>query len=211
MIKWVKNTLKKAQYLEIKDILLYNIIGKKSLKGLKDKIMMILIGPSASGKTEIAHILIDKFNMERMITYTTRPMRDGEVNHVSYHFVSKDEFLEMKKNNEFIETALYNNHYYGTKKSDVTDSKIVILEPSGLKAFKNVMGDRVKSFYLITSENIRKKRMIKRNDKEEDIIKRLLNDRIVFNNIEGVDYYIENEDGVLEKLAKKIYDIYKGE
>ena len=50
-----------------------------------------------------------------------------------------------------------------------------------------------------------------KGERAYDIFSRLLNDRIVFNNIEGVDYYIENEDGVLEVLAKKIYDIYKGE
>lgn len=173
--------------------------------------MMVLIGPSASGKTEIAQILIKNYNMERMVTYTTRPMRENEINHISYHFVSKDEFLRMKDNNEFVETTIYNGNYYGTRKSDVTDSKIVVLEPNGLKAFKNVMGEKVVSFYLVTSENVRKVRMVKRNDNESDIKKRLLNDRVVFNNIEGVDYYIENEDISLEDLAKKIYNIYKGE
>lgn len=173
--------------------------------------MLILVGPSASGKTEIAQILINDYNMKRMVTYTTRPMRVNELNHVSYHFVSKDEFLEMKNNNEFVETAVYNDNFYGTKKSDVTNDKIVILEPSGLSAFKKAMGDKVVSFYLITNENVRKVRMQKRNDKEEDIKKRLLNDRLVFNNVEGVDYYMDNENIDLQDLAKKIYNIYKGE
>ena len=41
---------------------------------------MILVGPSASGKTEVAQVLIEKFNMEKMVTYTTRPMRRGGMN-----------------------------------------------------------------------------------------------------------------------------------
>ena len=82
--------------------------------------MLILVGPSASGKTEVAQILISNYGMRRMVTYTTRAMRYGEENHVSYHFVSKEEFLKMKENNEFVETTVYNENYYGTKKSDVT-------------------------------------------------------------------------------------------
>lgn len=170
--------------------------------------MMILVGPSASGKTEVAQVLIEKFNMEKMVTYTTRPMRVGEVNHVSYHFISKEEFLELKNNDEFVETAIYNGHYYGTRKSDVKASKIVVLEPSGLQMFKNKMKDKVTSFYLIAAENIRRGRMRRRQDSEEEINKRLINDRLVFNNVEGVDYYIENEDVDINDLATKIYNIY---
>lgn len=173
--------------------------------------MMILVGPSASGKTEVAQVLIEKFDMEKMVTYTTRPMRVGEVNHVSYHFISKEEFLELKNNDEFVETALYNGNFYGTRKCDVKPQKIVILEPSGLKIFKEKMKDKVTSFYLIASENIRRGRMRRRQDSEEEINKRLINDRLVFNNVEGVDYYIDNEDININELAKKIYNIYKGE
>jgi len=96
---------------------------------------------------------------------------------------------------------------------DVTDDKIVILEPNGLKAFKNEMKDSVMSFYLITSEATRLNRMLCRKDSLEYAKKRLENDKIAFENIEGVDYYIENEDISLEELANKIYNIYvnKGE
>ncbi len=171
--------------------------------------MLILVGPSASGKTEVAQILISNYKMERMVTYTTRPMRYGEVNHVSYHFVTKEEFLKLKYNNEFVETTIYNDNYYGTRKKDITEDKIVILEPNGLKAFKNEMGDDVMSFYLITSEATRLNRMLCRKDSLEYAKKRLENDRLAFVNIDGVDHYIENEDISLEELANKIYNIYK--
>ena len=170
--------------------------------------MLILVGPSASGKTEVAQILINNYGMQRMVTYTTRPMRYGEENHVSYHFVSKEEFLEIKQNDEFVETTVYNENYYGTRKSDVTDGKIVILEPNGLKAFKKEMKDSVMSFYLITTEATRLNRMLCRKDSLEYAKKRLENDKIAFENIEGVDHYIENEDISLEELGNKIYNIY---
>lgn len=175
--------------------------------------MLILVGPSASGKTEVAQILINKFGMERMVTYTTRQMRYGEKNHISYHFVSKEKFLKIKENDEFVETTYYNNNYYGTKKTDVTNEKIVILEPNGLKVFKEQMPKEVKSFYLVTTSATRLNRMLCRKDSLENAKERLANDEIAFKNIEGVDYYIENEDISLEELANKIYNIYnnKGE
>lgn len=46
---------------------------------------------SGSGKTTIAHQL-ETHGFERLITTTTRSMREGEVNHHDYHFVSKEEF-----------------------------------------------------------------------------------------------------------------------
>ena len=170
--------------------------------------MLILVGPSASGKTEVANILIKKYNMVRMVTYTTRPIRLGEVNGISYHFVTEEEFLKLKDNDEFVETVCYNGHYYGTRKSDVKFEKIVILEPNGLKAFNEKMRDYVVSFYLNTSEVERINRMIYRQDKKEDIDKRIENDRKVFSDVKDVDYVITNENITLLDLADKIYNIY---
>ena len=90
--------------------------------------MLILVGPSASGKTEIANILINDYHMKKVVTYTTRPMRVNEVAGVSYNFVTMDEFLKMKENDEFVETTFYNNNYYGTRKKDVSSEKIVVLD-----------------------------------------------------------------------------------
>lgn len=171
--------------------------------------MLVLIGPSASGKTELAKILIDKYNMKRIVTYTTRPMRINEVDGVSYNFVTKEKFIKMKQDNEFLETVIYNNNYYGTRRKDVDDSKIVIVEPNGFYNMKKELPNKIKSFFINTEEKLRIKRMIQRGDNKEDIEKRIINDRIDFKNIMGIDYYIENGEITLDELADKIYEIYK--
>lgn len=170
--------------------------------------MLVLVGPSASGKTEVANILINKYKMVRMVTYTTRKMRVNEVNGVSYNFVSEEEFLKLKENNEFVETVNYNGNYYGTRKKDVALDKIVILEPQGLISFNKEMRDKIVSFYLDCSEVERINRMIYRQDKPEDIKKRVENDRIAFKDIKDVDFIISNEDITLAELADKIYNLY---
>lgn len=171
--------------------------------------MLVLVGPSASGKTEVANILINNYGMVRMVTYTTRPMRVNEINGVSYHFVSVEEFMKLKDNDEFVETVEYNGNYYGTRKSDVEIDKIVILEPKGLHEFNNKMSDKIVSFYLEVSEVERINRMIYRQDKMEDIKKRIENDKEAFKDIDEVDFVISNEHITISELADRIYKLYK--
>lgn len=167
------------------------------------------MGPSASGKTEIANILISDYHMKKVVTYTTRPMRVNEVAGVSYNFVTMDEFLKMKENDEFVETTFYNNNYYGTRKKDVSSEKIVVLDLNGLKSFQEKMPDAIFSVYLDTAEETRILRMALRGDSREQIEKRIINDRQLFDkNKIVVDHIIRNEDTSLEKLADTIYQIY---
>ena len=54
--------------------------------------MLILIGPSASGKTEVAKYLKKMYHIDKIITYTTRNPRENELKDVDYHFISLEEF-----------------------------------------------------------------------------------------------------------------------
>ncbi len=171
--------------------------------------MLILVGPSASGKTEIANILISDYHMKKVVTYTTRPIRVNEVAGVSYNFVSMDEFIKMKENDEFVETTFYNNNYYGTRKKDVSSEKIVVLDLNGLQSFQEKMPDAVFSVYLDTAEETRILRMALRGDSREQIEKRIINDRQLFDKDKiKVNHMIKNEHTSLEKLAETIHEIY---
>lgn len=171
--------------------------------------MLILVGASASGKTEVLNYLTINYGLKKMVTYTTRKPRVNEIDGVSYNFVTIDEFKRLMDNNEFLETVCYNGNYYGTRKSDMADDKVVILEPNGLKSFTAEMKNKVTSIYLNVSEKTRIERMSKRGDYETEIKRRIVNDRIAFANVENVDYVLENENITLEELANKIYNIYK--
>jgi guanylate kinase len=58
--------------------------------------MLILVGPSASGKTQIVKILREKYGLNKMVTYTSRTMRPGEKEGIDYFFLTKD-FTQMVK------------------------------------------------------------------------------------------------------------------
>lgn len=172
--------------------------------------MLILTGPSASGKTEIVKILIEKYNLKKLVTYTTRKPRPNEVDGVDYNFISEEEFLKLKEKNEFLETTNYNNNYYGSRISDVNYDKVVILDPSGVNVFKEILKERIVIIFLNTPEELRIERMRQRGDDEMIIEKRINNDRVTFekDKYTHVDYVYQNEIIELDELAKQIYYRY---
>ena len=93
--------------------------------------MLVIVGPSASGKTEIRRYLIKAFNLIRVITCTTRPMRLDEKNGRDYYFLTEEEFKAGIEDNLFIEYTKYNNDYYGTYYKEIADDKIIILDQIG--------------------------------------------------------------------------------
>ena len=82
----------------------------------------IIVGNSGSGKSTLAYDL-QKSGFNRIITYTTRPMRMGEINGKDYIFISKSEFLKKYDNNEFIGPTKYAGNFYGTLKSDLIEAE----------------------------------------------------------------------------------------
>src|SRR5690625_1912488 len=130
---------------------------------MRDK-MIVIIGASASGKTEISKILVENYNYTKLVTTTTRPMRVNEINHKDYHFISKEEFEQGLRNNEFLEHTIYNDNYYGINKKDVNDNALVIVDPNGANVLIDKLNENAFVVYVKTDKKIRKDRMIKRKD-----------------------------------------------
>lgn len=75
------------------------------------KTLFCIMGKSSSGKDSIKKKLLEKDDrLVNMVPFTTRPMRDGEVNGIDYNFITNDDYLNMKN---IIESRIYN-----IKKSD---------------------------------------------------------------------------------------------
>ncbi len=175
--------------------------------------MIILVGASASGKTEIAKYLAANYGIKKAITHTSREKREGEIDGVDYFFVPEAIFIQMKSRYCFVETTYYNGHYYGCSKDQVADDKCVVVDPNGLKSFKALKNKRVISFLLRADEDTRRERMKGRGDKEEDIVKRIENDKEAFalSNVPEADFIIDTDSRPVEAIAKQIYALYKAE
>lgn len=172
--------------------------------------MIVLIGASASGKTEIAKILYKHFHYEKIITTTTRQPRYGEVDGVDYHFLSKQQFNDVLLVNGFVEVTKYQDNLYGTQKEDVTENGLIILDPNGANALIEHYGDDAFIVFVKYSKQRREERMRLRGDQEESIKNRLKSDDLVFNtkNLHKVDCIIENNDQPLYDMAKAIHEAY---
>lgn len=172
--------------------------------------MIILTGPSASGKTEIAKILFFKYGIKKVVTHTTRPIRPTETDGIDYHFVSDQEFSRMKIADAFIETTLYNGFQYGTSKAEVGDDKILIVDANGLKAFQSLSNPRFVTFFIETSEITRLNRMLIRGQDLDFAKKRLAFDQVNFarEKLQHIDYDIDNESVTIEDASDTIYRLY---
>ena len=173
--------------------------------------MIILCGASASGKTVTALELQKKYGLKKAITTTTREKRVGETDGVEYFFISKEEFQKRLAKNKFVESSLYNGNYYGCGLDQVSDDKVVVLDPNGLHSFKKLKNKNIVTFLLIADEPTRRERMISRGDKEENIKQRLTNDVIDFSldKIGEVDFIIKTGNKTIEETADLIYECYK--
>lgn len=172
--------------------------------------MIVLIGASASGKTELSKILCRSYNYQKCITTTTRPIRDTEKDGVDYHFISKEDFIKMNANNEFIGVTNYNNNYYGIQKKDLLLNGILIVDPIGANYLIDENIENIFIVFIETSEELRKLRMINRGDNQEIIEKRLVSDNELFQQkkIKRIDLLINNENNSLESLANEIHESY---
>ena len=77
--------------------------------------ILVLSGPSGAGKSSLIKKIENEIGEYYFsISTTTRPMREGEVEGVDYHFVSEEEFKEDIENEHFLEYANVHGNYYGT-------------------------------------------------------------------------------------------------
>ncbi|MFH0993648.1 MAG: hypothetical protein V1761_04790, partial [bacterium] len=142
--------------------------------------MLILLGPSASGKTESAKIMLNRYPISRVVTYTTRPKRVNEIDGFDYNFVTEEAFIALKGEDFFAETAIYNGYHYGTPLNQLRDDKLIILEPRGLESFMKLHVCTIVAIYLQTSESVRFERMRYRGDTREEAERRIESDRARF-------------------------------
>lgn len=173
--------------------------------------LFVVSGPSGVGKTSIINSVIKMLdNVVFSVSCTTRPPRPGEVDGVDYFFISKEKFLEMVKNSEFLEWAEVHGNLYGTPKSFVEENikkgKRIILDidVQGALQVKRNFEEAVFIFVAPPSYEVLKERLLKRGTEEKDaLLKRLDNAKWELSKMIEFDYLIVNDDLVNSINAMK--------
>lgn len=148
-----------------------------------------IMGMSGAGKTTIARKVSKRLNIPLIISYTSRPMRPGEVKGVDYHYVdnkhfddNKDDFIEMR------EYTVYDGSVwkYGYKKSDFkcqTSDYIVVIETDGFNSFKEYFGiDQIQPILINSQIEQLYARLKNRGDNQKEIERRIADDKRKFDN-----------------------------
>ncbi|RXI31211.1 guanylate kinase [Arcobacter ellisii] len=173
--------------------------------------ILIISGPSGCGKsTLLKEVYKDIDNYYFSISTTTRAPRVGEVNGVDYFFVSKEEFEEDIKNDDFLEYAKVHDNYYGTSLKPINkaldEGKLVIfdIDVQGHEIVRNKIDSLVTSVFITTpSLNVLEERLNSRNtDSIEIIEKRIKNAKAEVEFFQDYDYLIINDD--LQTAAKEL-------
>ena len=167
--------------------------------------MILICGKSASGKDTLLNELTKDSKYSKIISHTSRPIRQHEVDGEDYNFVDVNYFLENM--NDFLEITEFNGWMYGAQYSTLSKDKINIgvFNPEGVKIILDweEFDIDVKVIYVDVNDKVRMLRSLNREDNPDvaEIIRRYSTDEKDFIDID--EYYDFVVDGEVDadKLA----------
>lgn len=164
--------------------------------------LFIVTAPSGAGKTSLVRALLAAdANVQLSISYTTRPMRPGEVDGRDYHFVSREQFQQMLGQGEFLESAEVYGNYYGTSQTWINQvmqsGKDILLEIDwqGAAQVRRIFPAAIGVFILPPSLPALQQRLQGRGqDSAETIARRMQAAREDISHVGEFDYAIINDE-----------------
>ncbi len=175
--------------------------------------LFVISGPAGVGKgTLVARVRELRPDLDETVSATTRSPRPGEVEGVSYHYLSDEEFARRVAAGDFLEHAEVHGHSYGTLRSEV-ESRIargrsVILEIDYQGAFqvRETFPAAVLVFIEPPSFEELERRLRGRGTEDEEHIElRLHNARHEIEIGEQYDVRIVNDE--VERASRELLDV----
>lgn len=165
--------------------------------------ILALIGEAGTGKdTLMREVLKQNPSLNEIISCTTRPPREGEVEGKNYYFLSNEDFTQKLLNNEMLEATVFNDWCYGTSLDSLDSTKVNIgvFNPAGIESLMTHSNIYVVVYYVRTSDKNRLIRQLSRetNPNIEEIIRRYQADNFDFADLPF--HYNEIDNNTLEDL-----------
>ncbi len=176
--------------------------------------IIVISGPSGCGKsTLINHLMEQHTDILFSTSHTTRPIRDNEIDGKDYYFISKEQFLQMIDNDEFVEWAQVYQNYYGTSCREIETkcqsgkSLMLNLDVQGAKNFKKKYPEALYIFVVPPSlEELQRRLKERENKMDPNTLKRLEVAREEMEHYHLYDYIVVNDN--LQEAMHVLSSIY---
>ena len=175
---------------------------------MPNKIIVCLVGKSGSGKDTLAHKLGELEGWHNVVSCTTRPKRDYEVEGKDYYFLTNKDFADKVLNGDMLEVTYFNTWHYGTMKSALKDGiNVGVWNPEGYDCLhESVKYDsdiKLLAYYLRCDDKTRLLRQLNREEHPDvkEIIRRFSADE--------EDFEILNEDDDIGLMWNETWDDMK--
>ncbi|MEI7841884.1 MAG: guanylate kinase [Gallionellaceae bacterium] len=163
--------------------------------------LFIVSAPSGAGKTSLVNgLLTQNKQIDLSVSYTTRDPRPGEVNGTDYHFVTREQFMQMAQHGDFLESAEVYGNLYGTSQSWISQENgkgrdiLLEIDWQGAAQVRSKFPDSIGIFILPPSlETLEARLKGRKQDSEEIITKRLQAAREDISHVAEFDYVIIND------------------
>ena len=181
-------------------------------------LLIVVSGPSGAGKDTICNRVVEEMKNTRVsVSMTSRPPRGNEKEGKDYYFVTKEQFEEKIKNDEFLEYAVvHSNNYYGTPKANIEKdlnkgiNVILVIDIQGALKIQERLKEALFIFIVPPSMEILKERLIKRNTETKDkILERFKTAYKEINEYKKYNYVVVNDK--VDVAVDKIKSIIKAE
>ncbi|WP_080835679.1 guanylate kinase [Cohnella massiliensis] len=170
-------------------------------------LLVVFQGPSASGKSTIQTML----GLPRIVTWTSRKPREGEVDGVDYFFKTKDEMRMLYEQGRMIEMTEYHENFYGTPTLLVeeiirrSERKSVILDEAGARKMKQLFHDKVLLIGVKAERHECARRLEQRGHSPSDINARLGSFEAEIDALSQCELVLNNTDenrGKIDQLVR---------
>lgn len=170
---------------------------------------ILICGPAGCGKDSLVKSLCDSYPeyFNRVVTATTRPIRENEVDGIDYKFLSESEFDKT----EMVEATYFNNWGYGTPVESFSQTRcnVLIVTMAGIEFYKSPSNKCVNIldiYYLDVPDKLRLLRQLNReeNPNVKEIVRRFTADQRDFETLQYFDDIIKLNNETMDDLGTNV-------